>query len=211
MWGTLPAGPPAAVAAPVHPHACGEHNRDIRDPETGNGSSPRMWGTHFDILSHLLSLRFIPTHVGNTDVMRPNFCEFRFIPTHVGNTIRFCAVCFGFSVHPHACGGTLRIDPETYQMERFIPTHVGGTLQPRQSTHRYSRFIPTHVGNTYTLKLISLLPPVHPHACGEHITTSVMIITVIGSSPRMWGTRAHDLRRLAAVRFIPTHVGNTPT
>jgi len=71
--GNTPAGPPAAVAAPVHPHACGEHNRDIRDPETGNGSSPRMWGTHFDILSHLLSLRFIPTHVGNTDVMRPNF------------------------------------------------------------------------------------------------------------------------------------------
>ena len=30
--------------------------------------------------------------------------------------------------------------------------------------------------------------PVHPHACGEHIGLNESTLSVIGSSPRLWGT-----------------------
>ena len=68
----------------VHPHACGEH--DARPlPDLGhNGSSPRMWGTRWNV---------------KTDGGR---C--RFIPTHVGNTPPDCGTSRSSTVHPHACG-----------------------------------------------------------------------------------------------------------
>ena len=59
--------------------------------------------------------------------------------------------------------------------------------------------------------VLSIVVPVHPHACGEHMCTGSFPSTQDGSSPRMWGTLLRDLRRLRPVRFIPTHVGNTPT
>ena len=71
------------------------------------------------------------------------------------------------------------------------------------------RFIPTHVGNTRNSDTMLLRSPVHPHACGEHISFGSIVASSVGSSPRMWGTpaklRAATLKR----RFIPTHVGNT--
>ena len=49
-----------------------------------DGSSPRVWGTQFQLGDEILHARFIPTRVGNT-MMR-----FDVLPTS--------------SVHPHACG-----------------------------------------------------------------------------------------------------------
>ena len=68
----------------VHPHACGEHVREYNGDQYQSGSSPRMWGTLAKAAPVLGSVRFIPTHVGNTltGFMRPS----------------------GSAVHPHACG-----------------------------------------------------------------------------------------------------------
>jgi len=68
----------------VHPHACGEHYVPGCVHLTHPGSSPRMWGTHRPLCHDMSQLRFIPTHVGNTNA--------------AGNQD------LARAVHPHACG-----------------------------------------------------------------------------------------------------------
>ena len=75
-----------SLSAPssVHPHACGEHSSRPCIIVICSGSSPRMWGTLFFIHYNRISVRFIPTHVGNT--------------LHDSKT------SLTSPVHPHACG-----------------------------------------------------------------------------------------------------------
>ena len=72
------------------------------------------------------------------------------------------------------------------------------------------RFIPTLVGNTLKSISLTLFPPVHPHARGEHGTATACLLSCSGSSPRSWGTRISQHIRHGWRRFIPTLVGNTP-
>ena len=52
--------------SPVHPHACGEYAYNDKFYAVRLGSSPRLWGIP-SVLSHYqVSVRFIPTPVGNT-------------------------------------------------------------------------------------------------------------------------------------------------
>ena len=79
-------------AAPVHPHARGEHVSGVILKLGMNGSSPRAWGTLAEDRSPQCAGRFIPTRVGNTaaaQVLVPN------IP-----------------VHPHARGEHAEGSPE---------------------------------------------------------------------------------------------------
>ncbi len=155
-------------AAPVHPHACGEHFCWYRTLRHMGGSSPRMWGTLLSPICRVSPGRFIPTHVGNTAArsgrpsgtpVHPHACGEhwgtsgadpigdRFIPTHVGNTSRFLHSPMTDPVHPHACG------------EHGVASVVKDDGD---------RFIPTHVGNTRTQRCACPRRTVHPHACGEH-------------------------------------------
>ena len=84
-----------------------------------------------------------------------------------------------------------------------------GTRGNLVNGHASGRFIPTHVGNTTRGPGSPCRPPVHPHACGEHVTGISVGDIVGGSSPRMWGTRVPVRRLCRRHRFIPTHVGNT--
>ena len=84
-----------------------------------------------------------------------------------------------------------------------------GTLCLDVRVYEVERFIPTHVGNTGTIPTDPFTTTVHPHACGEHCPMRRPWFMLGGSSPRMWGTRAHDLDENIPARFIPTHVGNT--
>ena len=111
----------------VHPHACGEHNFTFFTGKYSIGSSPRMWGTLFPCILRTHASRFIPTHVGNTDLNpQPGLTQ---------------------PVHPHACG-------EHPSGKPFFPVHLGssprmwGTLLRRAHALPLFRFIPTHVGNT---------------------------------------------------------------
>ena len=131
----------------------------------------------------------------------------RFIPTHVGNADPVVKVIKSISVHPHACGerpacaccagGPVGSSPRMWG----TPQHAANPENPR-------RFIPTHVGNATR----SLYPhrrlAVHPHACGERVTSSAVTRSTTGSSPRMWGTHQTGGPFCLAARFIPTHVGN---
>ena len=132
--------------------------------------------------------RFIPTHVGNTRARRGSACE--------------------SSVHPHARG-------EHTQQLGFAASAIGssprtwGTRHWRVAGARLHRFIPTHVGNTAQLSCRRTRPSVHPHARGEHTVWTSKIRVPYGSSPRTWGTRHQGRSPGVALRFIPTHVGNT--
>ena len=71
--------------------------------------------------------------------------------------------------------------------------------------------IPAYAGNTSRTVSPVLSPRDHPRVCGEHASASSGLIAVMGSSPRMRGTRlrAGDDRLLAGI--IPAYAGNTWT
>ena len=180
---------PPTGCRPVHPHARGEHPEPAARRRTPAGSSPRTWGTprphHYESTQY----RFIPTHVGNTLVVRgarpsthgssprtwgTRDCFFRrsiprrFIPTHVGNTPYRTTGYRNHAVHPHARG------------------EHSCARSPAPSSRR---FIPTHVGNTRAHQRGRLPLQVHPHARGEHRCDRQARDASFGSSPRTWGTR----------------------
>ncbi len=133
----------------------------------------------------------------------------RFIPTHVGNTAVAKAISDVLVVHPHACGEHSWASPLATIRTGSSP-RMWGTLYQGYGERDCKRFIPTHVGNTLSPMIISAMRAVHPHACGEHTSVFEVIILQPGSSPRMWGTPHCFLNNGLRVRFIPTHVGNTP-
>ena len=91
------------------------------------------------------------------------------------------------------------------------------------------RCTPTCVGNTQGCTSRLVLPPVHPHVCGEYHrierTRSCKAGSpprvwgircerfragdVVGSPPRVWGILQKDNTKLTKRRFTPTCVGNT--
>ena len=186
--GNTPRSPPAPAPATVHPHACGEHPRQVLRRLIGLGSSPRMWGT-----------------LERAEDRQP---DVRFIPTHVGNTVKGFYSSSSISVHPHACG---EHDGNTLFPNITIGSspRMWGTPERVRLGDLLNRFIPTHVGNTINVTYIQFVSPVHPHACGEHVLYFPSSYSFVGSSPRMWGTPHHRNVCQYIHRFIPTHVGNT--
>ena len=180
------------------------------DHSISGGSSPRTWGTQQAAREDRLEQRFIPTHVGNTGGLSP-------LPPSA-------------PVHPHARGehqdaGTglkipLGSSPRTWGTRSWHLTRLTrygssprtwGTRLARPAHRLPDRFIPTHVGNTSGATLTSTPTPVHPHARGEHGITCEHAPSLLGSSPRTWGTREVYESVKESYRFIPTHVGNTTT
>jgi len=147
-----------------------------------------MWGTHHFSKTARGNGRFIPTHVGNTAASRP-----------AGGSI---------SVHPHACGEHLNTLTAFFPLPGSSP-RMWGTRSCSTEGSCDRRFIPTHVGNTLKSSEPRRRSSVHPHACGEHLSTAAGFNTSSGSSPRMWGTRVKPDSNAVHLRFIPTHVGNT--
>ena len=153
---------------PVHPHACGEHQNRFGLILRFLGSSPRMWGT--------------PAN-------QPRLGKYiRFIPTHVGNTPQTTPLTSPQTVHPHACGEHRPSVHPPNDPDGSSP-RMWGTQVPQLSGPLGTRFIPTHVGNTIAGIGVLPLQTVHPHACGEHLRTSIFSMIAPGSSPRMWGTQ----------------------
>ena len=91
----------------VHPHACGELDVIRAWNVFKLGSSPRMWGTRYGDDLTVLNNRFIPTHVGNSDLQGRRY--------NVS------------PVHPHACGELVGPAAQPRPSVRFIPTHVGNS------------------------------------------------------------------------------------
>ena len=131
----------------------------------------------------------------------------RFIPTPVGNARLAGAGIGRWSVHPHARGergSRCRIECQRFgSSPRPWGTPRAGHALPVQA-----RFIPTPVGNAAPAPRCPASSPVHPHARGERAELHRLDVLATGSSPRPWGTPACEPASRAAVRFIPTPVGN---
>ncbi len=126
----------------------------------------------------------------------------------MGNTLERLAPSYVGTVHPHACGEHSDATYRRY-LENGSSPRMWGTLPLVHRAPGGRRFIPTHVGNTGSISSADTRVTVHPHACGEHSWDDCIGASLAGSSPRMWGTlRPVHVSRLA-LRFIPTHVGNT--
>ena len=145
--GNTPGDAPDDLVLAVHPHACGEHLAKSHSTSRTIGSSPRLWGTHWNAGVTEDGRRFIPTPVGNTSP-RPGF--------HPGCT-----------VHPHACGEHSRPRCACSCAAGSSP-RLWGTRPPALIRHLDHRFIPTPVGNTAPDRPSTEGRTVHPHACGEH-------------------------------------------
>ena len=154
----------------------------------------------------------------------------RFIPACAGNTaLPRSPTCRRRTVHPRVCGehrhrpGVDRIHP------RFIPACAGntpsaalsaassvgssprvrGTLVNDHDRPHRDRFIPACAGNTRRQGNGGLFLAVHPRVCGEHNRGHNAEINVVGSSPRVRGTRPADRGGAGGRRFIPACAGNT--
>ena len=183
---------------PVHPRACGEHQRScVKRSHLGfipahagstcagamsfrrAGSSPRMRGAPtalhpraWGCLPVRSNVRFIPAHAGSTPSKTKFVRRIRFIPAHAGSTRnRPACSC--------SAGST----------ERFIPAHAGSTRERDRKEGAGS---------------------VHPRACGEHDKRRVAREVEIGSSPRMRGAQGGGVGSRFHSRFIPAHAGSTP-
>ena len=186
--GNTPVRSHGPMRGAVHPHAGGEHSASATWAASCVGSSPRGWGT-------------------------PGFGqavidEHRFIPTRVGNTISMPMACCSRAVHPHA-GGEHRRPLAGVEHETGSSPRGWGTHQLDDDMSPEARFSPTRVGNTASASARMCSSTVHPHAGGEHGHHPRSSGLGNGSSPRGWGTRAHQLGERIERRFIPTRVGNT--
>ena len=89
----------------VHPHARGERSELLSKVFSGDGSSPRTWGTH----------AWVDHHAGRR----------RFIPTHVGNASELLSKVFSGDGSSPRTWGTPGRRTRAMRQKRFIPTHVG--------------------------------------------------------------------------------------
>ena len=73
----------------------------------------------------------------------------------------------------------------------------------------YVRFIPARAGNSENVQSWSVVETVHPRACGELADVGVGKTVMVGSSPRVRGTRGGHGRIVTGSRFIPARAGNS--
>ena len=196
---------------PVHPHACGEHQRLFPELGLSDGSSPRLWGTRTGPPTRCARAPVHPHACGeHRQKFQRDFVAVgssprlwgtlprsvgaggfhRFIPTPVGNTQKALGVLHHRSVHPHACGE--HIFTQARRGHRFGSSpRLWGTQGLLAGRDMDDRFIPTPVGNTRHRIVFFDIVSVHPHACGEHLGLPASVANPYGSSPRLWGTRPH--------------------
>ena len=179
----------ARASRSVHPRACGEHRWSPKSSSSANGSSPRLRGTRLNIW--------------------PHYTRNRFIPAPAGNTSRSWRRCPPTPVHPRACGEHSGTAPVSITHNGSSP-RLRGTRRDPLSPGLRLRFIPAPAGNTPAHPQGPARSPVHPRACGEHLSMTRLIRLANGSSPRLRGTRSGAILDGDSRRFIPAPAGNTP-
>ena len=135
----------------------------------------------------------------------------------------------GPAVHPRVCGEQIKqggVDEQengssprvrgtgpsgcsSSTATRFIP-RVRGTVHPHVGQRGEFRFIPACAGNRPRARRGCGRSTVHPRVCGEQSQYSIVLSSVIGSSPRVRGTAGKKGLRVGYGRFIPACAGNSP-
>ena len=93
--------------------------------------------------------------------------------------------------------------------ERGSSPRMRGTPSDEVRQRVESGLIPTYAGNTHTHDSRRSPAGAHPHVCGEHSMSTPAQISLLGSSPRMRGTRNIAENENFRLGLIPTYAGNT--
>ena len=195
------------------------------------GSSPRTWGTELQAGCVCAQNRFIPTHVGNS-AQKVDQEGARAVHPHARGEQLLMSIAWrpvrgssprtwgtgpqrlarqqGLTVHPHARGEQNFEQALTFSKYGSSPRTWGTGAGPVLPFCGW-RFIPTHVGNSGKCPKREAPKTVHPHARGEQHQRLCAVADCDGSSPRTWGTAEILQQGQPRHRFIPTHVGNSPT
>ena len=191
----------------VHPHERGERYLGQDFGRSGDGSSPRAWGTARPRDPGRAPAGSSPRAWGTVRGMRDALDAARFIPTSVGNGSLDCSVLCIMTVHPHERGERNASSRLPVSLRGSSP-RAWGTGSGAEYLADMVRFIPTSVGNGTGGTIFALIQPVHPHERGErHVVTPGGRVSS-GSSPRAWGTVNSSCPSGTTCRFIPTSVGN---
>ena len=181
-----PAGPRARSPS-VHPRVCGERGFMVKAAchDSGSsrvcgerhvlhhhllrsaGSSPRMRGTLWKLLSRAQVSRFIPAYAGNAAVLS----KYSECPP----------------VHPRVCGERIVVMALEAVPSGSSP-RMRGTLARCADDRHSQRFIPAYAGNASRRARRSGANAVHPRVCGERFFKKFSASRNGGSSPRMRGT-----------------------
>ncbi len=172
----------------AHPRVCGEHFQYGQAPMRQTGSSPRMRGTHTEVVWQPDDAGLIPAYAGNTPGTRP------------------AGTCT--TAHPRVCGEHSSMICRSQSATGSSP-RMRGTPDRGGRVGGVRRLIPAYAGNTHGHPLRVGRCQAHPRVCGEHRSWSTTVPSPVGSSPRMRGTLLARLRDILARRLIPAYAGNT--
>ena len=171
----------------VHPRACGERPLLSSGHRNEFGSSPRLRGTLVCTPMCVWKERFIPAPAGNA----------------CGTPARKATA----PVHPRACGEREN-RKQPMGCERGSSPRLRGTHPGSLDGRMIGRFIPAPAGNANQRSRIKRQRAVHPRACGERSSVRAISRRMLGSSPRLRGTRVLEAQLVARARFIPAPAGN---
>ena len=74
---------------------------------------------------------------------------------------------------------------------------------------RASGIIPTRMGTSIALCAGVAVVLDHPHAYGDKLLATMIVLNIIGSSPRVWGQASKFKSETSASRIIPTRMGTS--
>ncbi len=110
------------------------------------------------------------------------------------------------AVHPRACGehgqGVAVQDDILGSSPR-----LRGTSARRRRSCKFHRFIPAPAGNMQAVATVTVIPTVHPRACGEHEKSGGDEVADFGSSPRLRGTLGMSVCAYAGMSVHPRACG----
>ena len=151
-----------------HPRVCGEHSPNDLPGAHPQGSSPRLRGTRPHRPRWHSGQGIIPACAGNTwtEGLRPG---------DAGDHPRVC----GEHAPPLAC---------LFDARGSSP-RVRGTLRRRRRARAEIGIIPACAGNTSRPASRWSWGRDHPRVCGEHEIMVSCLTILLGSSPRVRGTR----------------------
>ena len=130
------------------------------------------------------------------------------IPTYAGNTAYLLLDPVRLRAHPHVCGEH-SFTWDEYPVLRGSSPRMRGTRVLLVECLQDAGLIPTYAGNTTDSMPLAAQARAHPHVCGEHGACDFFHGVLLGSSPRMRGTRETRSCCACPPGLIPTYAGNT--
>ena len=139
---------------------------------------------------------------------RPKTRSDGIIPAYAGNTLRQDGYLGKTGDHPRVCGEHEFVQQGDGRHWGSSPRMRGTQGLQRQDLSRHG-IIPAYAGNTLRWRHGSCRCRDHPRVCGEHLTSCVMVVSSMGSSPRMRGTLVVAELLGHESGIIPAYAGNT--